>query len=90
MNILDYLHKTKQKEIFITTAHKIDDALLLYDLGADYVIMPHFLGGIHAAEILQVLGTKQKEYDGLREDHIKELLLKKKMGHEHPTLDFKI
>jgi Kef-type K+ transport system membrane component KefB len=90
MNILDYLHKTKQKEIFITTAHKIDDALLLYDLGADYVIMPHFLGGIHAAEILQVLGTKQKDYDELREDHIKELLLKKKMGHEHPTLDFKI
>jgi len=90
MNILDYLNKTEQREIFITTAHKIEDALLLYDLGADYVIMPHFLGGEHAAEIIQMFGTNQKSFDKLKKEHLKELMERRKMGHEHPTLDFKI
>jgi len=90
MNILDYLNKTEQKEIFITTAHKIDDAILLYDLGADYVIMPHFLGGEQAAEIIQMFGTEQKKFDKLKREHLKELMERKRMGHEHPTLDFKM
>lgn len=90
MNILDFLNRTEQKEIFITTAHKIDDALLLYDLGADYVILPHFLGGEHAAQIIYMYGTNQKKFDKLKSEHVKELMEKKKMGLEHPTLDFKM
>lgn len=37
----------------IVTAHDAHDALGLYKAGADYVIMPHYLGGQHAARLLK-------------------------------------
>ena len=38
--------------IFIATSNQIDNALELYKNGADYVIMPHYLGGDYMASML--------------------------------------
>ena len=38
--------------IFIATSNQIDNALDLYKNGADYVIMPHYLGGDYMASML--------------------------------------
>jgi voltage-gated potassium channel Kch len=77
-------HKNKKVVIFVT-ASTIDEGLKLYDAGADYVILPHFLGGDHVSYLLQenvenmdtLLKTKLK--------HIKELTHRKSIGHEHPV-----
>lgn len=48
--------KTKsinKKTVVIVTAEDIDDALELYKAGADYVILPHMLGGEHISVLLQ-------------------------------------
>jgi Kef-type K+ transport system membrane component KefB len=56
--ILQYLHKDKQSVISIMSSHKVSDAELLYNLGANYVIVPHVIGGHHTAMMIE-----QYEYD---------------------------
>jgi Kef-type K+ transport system membrane component KefB len=36
----------------VVVAHRIDDALHYYRLGASYVLLPHMLGGEHVAELI--------------------------------------
>ena len=40
------------------SSHKVSDAELLYNLGANYVIVPHVIGGHHTAMMIE-----QYEYD---------------------------
>jgi Kef-type K+ transport system membrane component KefB len=42
-----------KKTKVIVTAEDVDDALELYHAGADYVILPHLLGGEHISILLQ-------------------------------------
>ena len=56
--ILQYLQKSKQSVISIMSSHKVSDAELLYDLWANYVIVPHVIGGHHTAMLIE-----QYEYD---------------------------
>ncbi len=49
------IRKLKEKNghaVIIVTASQIEDALGLYQQGADYVIMPHLLGGDHASLLI--------------------------------------
>ncbi|MBU1111651.1 MAG: cation:proton antiporter [archaeon] len=69
----------------IVTAGNIEDALQLYKVGADYVILPHFLGGKHVAELITKVRKKEIKLKDEREFHIKELEERKSMGHEHPN-----
>ena len=39
--------------LIILTAEQVKDALTLYEAGADYVIIPHMLGGEQAAQMLE-------------------------------------
>ena len=81
------IKKTKEvnkKGLIFVTANQVDEALTLYDAGADYVILPHFLGGEHVSILLEdftgdinkILETKLK--------HIDELHRRRKLGREHP------
>ncbi len=73
----------KRATIFVT-ANTVDDALELYDLGADYVILPHFLGGEHASFLIEDFSADIKKVLKTKFSHIKELRYRKKIGHEHP------
>ena len=42
-----------KRAIVIVSAEDVDDALELYNNGADYVILPHMLGGEHISVLLQ-------------------------------------
>ena len=42
-----------KKTIIIVISHQIDEAMKLYEEGATYVIMPHFLGGQHASMMIE-------------------------------------
>lgn len=69
----------------IVTAHKIDQALELYKMGADYVILPHFLGGDMVSSMLPDFEANQLRMLMVKYRHIDDLLQRKNVGQEHPT-----
>lgn len=76
--------ETNKRATIFVTANTVDDALELYDAGADYVILPHFLGGEHASLLIEDFSTDIKKILKTRFNHIKELRHRKSLGHEHP------
>ncbi len=76
-----------KKSIIVVIADQIDDALKLYEAGATYVLMPHFLGGDYASKIIEKYKTNIKEFRKLRIEHIKHIKERLKHGHEHPRSD---
>ena len=52
LNLIKHVRIAHKKIAMICTANDIDDALLMYKEGADYVILPKLLGGEHLADIL--------------------------------------
>ena len=59
--------------LFVATAIDKDEALGLYDLGVDYVIMPHLLGSQHAASLFEQHLFQREGYDMIRHHHLNEL-----------------
>jgi len=70
----------------ILTARQISDALELYKAGADYVILPHFLGGEYVSKMIEKAQANQEIYSIERKKEIKELRNRIKQGHEHPEV----
>lgn len=64
------------KASVIVTAHTVDEANLLYEDGAAYVIMPHYLGGNRAAMILEKIGPDHKKLEVERKRHLKHLAMR--------------
>jgi len=65
--------KSNKNAIIIVIAHKIEDAIKLYEEGASYVIMPHFLGSIHASLMIQKYGLNIEEFLKEKSNHIESL-----------------
>jgi Trk K+ transport system NAD-binding subunit len=84
-HLLEYLRETKSKATSFVTATRVEDALELYDLGADYVILPHFLGGHHVSLMLEEETFDLKQLLNQKLTHIKELQHRQSIGHEHPS-----
>ena len=76
--------KFNKKVIVFVTASQIDDALELYNAGADYVILPHFLGGEHVSLILETFGINLKKLIDNKLNHLYELKKRHLLGHQHP------
>jgi Kef-type K+ transport system membrane component KefB/voltage-gated potassium channel Kch len=77
--------KTKSKSTLVfVTGSRIDDALTLYKNKADYVILPHFLGGDHFSIMLEDISGDFKKLIKNKLNHIHELKRRKSIGHEHP------
>lgn len=73
--------------IFIPTSHNIKESLVLYRKGADYVIMPHFLGGDFMAHLLVKDNFNKKEIKSEGKKQIRELSERLIEGHRHPSKD---
>lgn len=56
--ILKKVREYSEKTVVILVSNSIADSLKLYDEGASYVIIPRFLGGEHASNIIE-----KNEYD---------------------------
>lgn len=76
--ITEVLKETKSETTFIATADQPRQALELYQAGADYVLIPHHLGGDFAAQMIQKFGLKKEEYNELGKEHKKQLEHSKK------------
>ncbi len=65
----------------IVSASYLEEALLLYEKGADYVIIPHFLGGEHVAYLLENIEQNINSLVKTRKNHIKEIAHRIAHGH---------
>jgi len=85
--ILQKVRHVSNKAIVVVTASQLDEALYLYHVGADYVILPHFLGGEHVANVIGDFENNKSNILHSRLKHIEELQTRKELGHEHPVHD---
>jgi len=82
--LISKVREVNKRARIIVTASEIEEALKLYSQGADYVILPHFLGGEHVAEMISGVYTKKRKLREEREEHIEHLQERRDVGHEHP------
>ncbi len=73
----------KHAKVFVT-ANDIDEAIAMYEEGADYVILPNFLGGEHVSHPLEDIQKKKIKMHEERKRHLRHLQERKKIGHTHP------
>lgn len=72
--------------IVILISYSIDDAISLYENGATYVILPHFISGEFAARLTLEAGFDINNLHKKRDEHIQYLKQRKALGHSHPVL----
>ncbi|MDP2947755.1 MAG: cation:proton antiporter [Nanoarchaeota archaeon] len=85
--ILEVLERNKSKPIVLLTGRQIEDALELYDAGANYVILPHFLGGEYTAKLIENAKDNNKIYQKERLKELKILKERLRRGHKHPKIE---
>ncbi len=81
--LLRKFKEVNKKGIAFVTASQVDEALMLYKEGADYVILPHFLGGEYVTLLMKQAANKEK-LQKTRLKHLTELKERQRAGHEHP------
>jgi len=75
--------KANPQIIIFVTGNQINDALELYDAGADYVLLPHFLGGEHLSILIEDFTVSVNKIIENKIRHINELKERHAFGHEH-------
>ena len=78
------IRETNKDAIIVVVSHQIDEAMALYEKGATYVIMPHFLGGHHASTLIEKYELEPDKFLEEKATHIEHLKKRKGLGHEHP------
>ncbi len=61
----------KRAKLIVAAADE-DEALSLYEAGADYVLLPHFVGGMHLAHVIEQ-NADSRSLSKLKEKHLKTL-----------------
>lgn len=83
MTLVNEIQKVNKNCILIVVAHRINDAKKLYGAGADYIIMPHFLGSEHAVDIISFNRFDKEKYAREKDFHLVELEKKQRLGFEY-------
>ncbi len=78
--LLDYLKRKNSEAVVIAEADSPKQAGKLYDEGASYVILPHFIGGEKIGAFVKKSGFAKSDFKRIREQHIR--YLKKQHGVE--------
>jgi len=80
------MKKVREKNIdatIIVTSYTAEEALELYKKGADYVIVPHFLGGEHISLLLEDLTAHLGKLLKIKTEHIKQLEERRRRHPHH-------
>ncbi len=85
--VIEKTRKVNKKAIIIVISHSIDEAHALYNAGATYVVMPHFLGGNYAAMLITKHKLNEKKFLQEKYKHLKSLQKRRNLGHEHPKAE---
>lgn len=81
--ILSIAKRGSKPPLVMQVAHSINNALELYKAGAGYVVLPHFLGGKYASQLIK----DRSKIKIIRQRHINQLQERSLAGHEHPQIE---
>jgi Kef-type K+ transport system membrane component KefB len=73
INLVRYLKKNNQDIVVVTYSEHPDEAAKLYENGASYVIMPHFLGGDKVLDMLKTQPVDESNFLPRRDKHLRYL-----------------
>jgi len=85
--IIKKLNQVNKKAIISVVSYQIEEAERLYEEGATYVIMPHFLGGKHFSTMIERNKLKLDKFLKEKIVHLEHLNHRKDRGHEHPKIN---
>jgi len=68
--LIKKIRAVNKRAIVLVVAQTRDEANLLYESGATYVIMPHYLGAQYAAKLIRDHGVNKHKYNELKERHL--------------------
>jgi Kef-type K+ transport system membrane component KefB len=85
--LIEKIKKANTKTTVILRAHTIEDALELYNCGANYVLTPHFLGGEYVAKMIEHSKSFDDDYSMEKEKHIEMLKGMLEKGVQHPRVE---
>jgi len=91
LSLLNFLKRKHSDAVVIAQADSPKQAGKLYDEGASYVILPHFIGGEKIGAFVKKAGFRKSDFRRIREQHIRQLkrqhgveqrrAKRKKLGH---------
>ncbi|MBI4137345.1 cation:proton antiporter [Candidatus Roizmanbacteria bacterium] len=67
------LYQANNRAVIVVLAETVKQAKSLYDEGATYVIMPHYLGARYAMHMISEFGQEKKFYLNEKEKHLKHI-----------------
>ena len=82
--LLEYTKARNRSVIAFVTSHNIEEAFQLYKEGADYVILPHFLGGERVSSLIEEIKGDHKKLNITKLEHITDLKTRMELEHVHP------
>jgi voltage-gated potassium channel Kch len=68
--LLTHIHRHNKHAIFVCHASSYDEAEALYEQGAAYVILPHFIGTEQINEFIRKHGSNKKAFEKYRRQHL--------------------
>jgi len=71
--LIKKVREVNKKAKIITIAEEIDEALYLYNAGADYVILPHYISAEHVSSMLNQIKEKKQKMREIKKYHIESL-----------------
>ncbi|MDP3880665.1 MAG: cation:proton antiporter [bacterium] len=71
--LIRYVKNVNDKALVVAIAHTLKEAKKLYEEGASYVLMPHFIGAKYGRQIIAKHGLNGEEFASLREKHLREI-----------------
>lgn len=80
--LIEQTRATNRTALVIVTAEQVEDALELYAAGADYVIVPHLLGGEQAAQLLAEVDSDEVTEQMIRQEREKHVRHLARRRHE--------
>ena len=83
--IINKVKEQNEGAIIAVVSHHIEEAERLYEEGATYVIMPHFLGGKHFSTMIEKNKLSMSKFLEEKIAHIEHLNRRRGLGHKHPT-----
>ncbi|MFH1433109.1 MAG: cation:proton antiporter [archaeon] len=82
--LINKVKEENKKAIIAVVSHQIDDAVRLYERGATYVLMPHFLGGKHFSMMIEENKLDVNKFLKEKIAHLVQLYYRKQSGRNHP------
>lgn len=79
------VRRVNPQAVVMAMAHAVDEALLLYEEGASYVVMPYYLGGNYSTLLVDKFGTNHKRFLQERKHHVTHLIRRKKENENGGT-----